>query len=126
LGEDEQMEKVMSKSQYDLTVEENRFWKDCISTLQSDVTPHLDVVPRNTQDQLNPLVDKSFVMASMYERRTNVPTQETYRQARYILEALGIPCIEVNGAYEAEAMASSMVLAGLADHVVSEDTVCIF
>lgn len=125
--EDERVEKVLSKSQYDLTVNENKFWKDCMSTLRSDVTPlypPLGAAPENAQDRLNSLVDKSFVMASMYERRTNVPTRETYRQARYILEALGIPCMEVNGAYEAEAIASSMVLAGLADYVVSEDTVC--
>ena len=125
--EDDQAEKVMSKSQYGLTVNESKFWKNCITTLTS-VAP-LETPLGETKgtkspgDQLESLVDRSSIMASMYERRTNLPTQETYSQARQILEALGIPCIEVVDAYEAEALASSMVLAGLADYVVSEDTV---
>ena len=119
----------MSKSQYGLTVNENKFWKDCMTTLAQTVDASLDGTVGESKftkspcDQLESLVDKSSMMVSMYERRTNVPTQETYRQARQILEALGIPCIEVADAYEAEAVASSMVLAGLADYVVSEDTV---
>lgn len=125
--EDDQVEKVMSKSQYGLTVNESKFWKDCITTLTGDSPLKTPLGERegieSPHHQLETLVDKSSVMADMYERRTNVPTQETYSQARQILKALGIPCIEVVDAYEAEALASSMVLAGLADYVVSEDTV---
>jgi flap endonuclease-1 len=36
---------------------------------------------------------------------------------------MGIPCIDAIGAIEGEALASSMVLGGLADYVASEDTV---
>ena len=125
-AEEERIEKVLSKSQYEITVKESKFWNDCITSLTSDA-PALLVEEngslRNLQGQLDTLLDKSYMMASMYERRADIPTQETYREAKYILEAMGIPCIEVNGAYEAEALASSMVLAGLADYVVSEDTV---
>lgn len=122
--EDDQVDKVMSKSQYGLTVNESKFWKDCITTLTSDSPPLGEREgTESPRLQLETMVDRSSVMVSMYERRTNVPTQETYSQARQILKALGIPCIEVVDAYEAEALASSMVLAGLADYVVSEDTV---
>jgi len=125
-AEDEREEKVLSKAQYEITVKESKFWTDCITSLTSDVPALLaeeNGLLKHSEGQLDTLLDKSYTMASMYERRTNIPTQETYREAKCILKAMGIPCIEVNGAYEAEALASSMVLAGLADYVVSEDTV---
>lgn len=124
--DDEREENVLSKAQYEITVKESNFWNDCITSLTSDAPALLveeNGLLRHSQGQLDSLLDKSYMMASMYERRTNIPTQETYREAKCILEAMGIPCIDVNGAYEAEALASSMVLAGLADYVVSEDTV---
>jgi flap endonuclease-1 len=123
--EDEQVEKVMSKSQCGLTVNESTFWKGCITKLTRDTSAlgESAEITESPRDQLESLVDKSSVMVSMYERRTNVPTRETYKQSRQILEALGIPCIEVTDGFEAEALASSMVLGGLADYVVSEDTV---
>lgn len=128
--EDEQVEKVMSKSQHGLSVNEHRFWKECITNLTADIPLKVDFdegeILKSPRDRLETLVDKSSMMVSMYERRTSVPTQETYRQARLILEALGIPCIVVADAHEAEALASSIVLAGHADYVMSEDTVFIY
>jgi hypothetical protein len=117
----------MSKSQYGLTVNESKFWKNCMATLTGDKPLEAPVGESERTDspgeQLESLVDRSSIMTTMYERRTNLPTKETYSQVRQILRALGIPCIKVVDAYEAEALASSMVLAGLADYVVSEDTV---
>jgi flap endonuclease-1 len=44
-------------------------------------------------------------------------------EAREILEAMGVPCFQVQGEHEGEGVASSLVLQGMADYVVSEDTV---
>jgi flap endonuclease-1 len=57
-------------------------------------------------------------------RRSNPPTEITYEESKSVLHAMGVPCIESTGPYEAEALASSLVLNGCADYVASEDTVC--
>ena len=36
---------------------------------------------------------------------------------------MGVPCVEADGPFEAEALAASLVLRGQADYVASEDTV---
>jgi len=46
----------------------------------------------------------------------------TYEESKDILRAMGVPCVESTGPYEAEALASSLVLNGCADYVASEDT----
>ncbi|KAJ1310004.1 hypothetical protein OPQ81_006760 [Rhizoctonia solani] len=68
------------------------------------------------------LEEQSSLMAASYERRANPPTALTYAEARLILEAMGVPCIQSSLPYEAEALACSLVLNGLADFVGSEDT----
>lgn len=114
---DAQAEIVMTKAQYQLMVEEGTFWdtlaagRDAPSTAVDDFT-------------LTRLSRTSDIMYASFERRTNPPTAQTYNECKEIMQAMGVPCIESSGAFEAEALASSMVLNGLADYVVSEDTVC--
>lgn len=69
------------------------------------------------------LEEQSGLMAESLVRRAKPPTTLTYAESRLILEAMGIPCIESSIPYEAEALASSLVLHGFADFVGSEDTV---
>ncbi|CAE6518599.1 unnamed protein product [Rhizoctonia solani] len=68
------------------------------------------------------LEEQSGLMAASFARRANPPTPLTYAESRLILEAMGIPCVQSSLPYEAEALACSLVLNGLADFVGSEDT----
>ena len=78
---------------------------------------------RAAEERLDALRIKSKVVTESYQRRMDPPTKNTYMESRKILEAMGVLCYEVEGAYEGEALASSLVLQGLADYVVSEDSV---
>lgn len=75
---------------------------------------------------LNDLAQKSMLMSQSYARTASPANSQTYRESKDILQALGLPCVETEGAYEAEALACSLVLNGLADYVASEDTVSSF
>ncbi|CCO28802.1 hypothetical protein BN14_02800 [Rhizoctonia solani AG-1 IB] len=68
------------------------------------------------------LEEQSSIMAASLARRANSPKALTYAESRLLLEAMGIPCIQSYLPYEGEALASSLVLHGLADFVGSEDT----
>ncbi|KNZ78328.1 putative flap endonuclease 1 like protein [Termitomyces sp. J132] len=109
---DTQAEIVMTKAQYQLTLEEGRFWDAFAAEPRGAKLP----------DVLKMLTETSECMSASFERRMNPPTSSTYLESKEILKAMGVPCLETSGAYEAEALASSMVLNGLADYVVSEDT----
>ena len=112
-----QTEYAMSRHQLQLTVEEGKIWDELV---EPGITPSnitIDV-------SLASLEEKSHLMSQSYEKRTNPPTAQTYEESKEIIEALGVPCMEVAGAFEAEALAASLVLNGHADYVVSEDTVC--
>ncbi len=104
----------MSKGQYQLVLDENRLWDRLRDGYQT-----VDTVT----EALQTVYDKSSCMSDSYARRTNPPTSKTYAECREIIEAMGVPCIETEGPYEAEALASSLVINGLADYVASEDTV---
>lgn len=69
------------------------------------------------------LEEQSGRMATSLLRSSRPPTALTYAESRLILEAMGVPCIQSYVPFEAEALASSLVLNGLADFVGSEDTV---
>ncbi|KAG6808507.1 hypothetical protein H0H93_016838, partial [Arthromyces matolae] len=109
---DTQAEIVMTKAQYRLTLEEGRFWDDFATETSGSKLP----------DTLEKLVRTSDLMSASFERRMNPPTAQTYTESKEILQAMGVPCLETLGAYEAEALASSLVLNGHADYVISEDT----
>ena len=119
--DDEHAEKVMSKFQHELTLNEGRFWSECGRSIASLTTGAS--FPEKAEIQLDLLLDRSQVMSESFERRSNAPTSTTYAESKEILRAMGISCVEAQGAIEAEALASAMVLGGLGDYVVSEDTV---
>ncbi|KIY47416.1 PIN domain-like protein [Fistulina hepatica ATCC 64428] len=105
---------AMSKAQYELTLEEGRFW-ELVASSSPKSSAEVETVLRD-------VVEKSATMAQSYDRRCNPPTTSTYQECREIVCAMGIPCIETDGPYEAEALASALVLSGYADYVASEDT----
>jgi len=107
---------AMSKRQNELTTEEGELWDHL-----SEARPS-ERITDGAGNQLATLAEKSNVIAQSYERRTHPPTTETYEESKEILRAMGVPCIESTGPFEAEALASSLVLHGHADYVASEDT----
>lgn len=108
---------AMSKRQHDLTSEEGDFWEHLSDAEASKLGA--DAV----ENELASLAERSNVISQSYERRTHPPTPETYEECKEILRAMGVPCIESTGPFEAEALASSLVIRGYADYVASEDTV---
>jgi hypothetical protein len=115
---DAQVQAAMSKTQYQLTLEEGKLWEkltDPDEAVDHDESPIVAI--------LTSLREKSSIMVQSYHRRNNPPTEITYEESKNILHAMGVPCIESTGPYEAEALASSLVLNGCADYVASEDTV---
>jgi len=106
---------AMSKLQLQLVAEEGQVWEHINELIKSD----------SSQDEVKSvqfLEQKSAYMSQSYERRNNPPTAETYAESKSILLAMGVPCIQSTGPYEAEAVASSIVMNGYGDYVVSEDT----
>ncbi|OSD01476.1 PIN domain-like protein [Trametes coccinea BRFM310] len=106
----------LSKSQHGLIMEEGKLWEQLANS------EDLQSVQIAVKSLASTLEAKSSVLSESYARRTNPPTSETYEQSRDVLRAMGIPCIEPSGPYEAEALAASLVLNGYADYVASEDT----
>ncbi|KAL0578936.1 hypothetical protein V5O48_003084 [Marasmius crinis-equi] len=113
--ESESVEHEMSRSQYQLTKDEGIFWT-------AFTFPALAEATADPNTLLSTLRNKSSVLSESYTRRANPPTTQNYAEAKEILRAMGVPCIDVEGAFEAEAVAASFVLNGLADYVASEDT----
>ncbi|KAF8631345.1 hypothetical protein AX15_002457 [Amanita polypyramis BW_CC] len=111
---DTQAEASMSKAQYELTLEEGQLWSK-IFVSRDQPEPAIDMI-------VSRLTQKSSIMSASYLRRMAAPTSKTYDESREILQAMGIPCIESTGAFEAEALASAIVRRGWADYVASEDT----
>lgn len=112
----------MSKQQYELTVQEGKVWAEICGGVEKSILEISAVADK----EVDSLLEKSQVMANSFQKRNNAPTAQTYQDSKTILSAMGILCIDATGAIEAEALASSMVLNGFADYVVSEDTVRIY
>jgi len=102
------VEYIMSKSQLQMTIEEGQIWDTLLDTPVTAVAI---------------LAERSSTVSESYARRSNPPTSQTYEESKEILRAMGVPCIESEGPFEAEALASSLVIHGVADYVASEDTV---
>lgn len=100
-------EYIMSRSQLQMTIEEGQVW---------------DTLADAPETVLATLAEKSSILSESYARRSNPPTTQTYEESKEILRAMGVPCIESEGPFEAEALASSLVIHGKADYVASEDT----
>ncbi|RPD61239.1 PIN domain-like protein [Lentinus tigrinus ALCF2SS1-6] len=107
---------ALSKSQHGLLREEATLWTELAESVRADK------VPESVTHLAQALETKSSVLSESYMRRTHPPTTETYEESKAILKAMGIPCVQPSGPYEAEALAASLVLHGHADYVASEDT----
>lgn len=118
-------EYAMSKHQLQFTIDEGKLWEELAESRQPISEDGLEVQNLSvaTEAKLDSLAEKSGLMSQSYERRNNPPTSKTYEESKEIIKAMGIPCLESSGPFEAEALASSLVLNGLADYVASEDTV---
>jgi flap endonuclease-1 len=112
-------EYTMTKSQIQLTADEAKLWEEIASPSPVPQPPD----SQSPEDTLSSLSYRATLMSQSYERRTNPPTTQTYDECKEVLKAMGIPCMDTGGTYEAEALASSIVLHGFADYVASEDTV---
>ncbi|KAJ7512640.1 PIN domain-like protein [Mycena galericulata] len=115
-AEEARVEYSMTKSQIQLMADEEKFWEDLVSP-DSDLSD-----PQSAKEALTTLSYRADVMSQSYQRRTNPPTTQTYDESKELLRTMGVPCIDTTGTYEAEALASSLVINGLADFVASEDT----
>lgn len=104
-----------SRHQYQLAIQEGEAW----AMLATGMEDLLEQAEGGFVD----LQERSQVLVDSYERRTNFPTDQTYEDAKILLTAMGIPCIQSEAPFEGEGLASAIVLAGHADFVVSEDTV---
>lgn len=111
---DARIEYAMSKQQLQMTFDEGYIWN-----LLSGPS---DVPPPETESALMTLAQRSNVISQSYQRRSNSPTTQTYDECKELLRAMGVPCIESSGPFEAEALACALVTHGHADYVVSEDT----
>jgi len=139
--EQEQAEYAMSRQQLQLTVDEGKVWDDLVADKPKS-RPRTSVFPPEPKKEMKPmakpsplridiaqatlisLAEKSSLISESYERRNNPPTAQTFEESKEIIRALGVPCLDSAGAYEAEALAASLVINGHADYVASEDTVC--
>lgn len=112
---DARIEYAMSKQQLQMTLDEGRIWS-CFSV------PPSDVPPLETESALMTLAEHSTAISQSYHRRSNAPTTQTYDECKELSRAMGVPCIDASGPFEAEALACALVMDGHADYVVSEDT----
>ncbi|KAH7905551.1 PIN domain-like protein [Hygrophoropsis aurantiaca] len=112
------VEYAMSKSQLQMTYDEGHIWNKLVAP--PEVPVYEDSIP--AQESLVSLTERSSIISDSYQRRTNPPTPETYEACKEIIRAMGVPCIESSGPFEAEALAASLVINGYADYVASEDT----
>lgn len=112
---DARLEYAMSKQQFQMTLEEGHIWN-----LLSGPSP--DPLPLEIESALMTLAERSTLVSRSYQRRSNPPTAQTYEECKELLRAMGVPCIESAGPFEAEALACALVAHGHADYVVSEDT----
>ncbi|KAL1704846.1 PIN domain-like protein [Schizophyllum commune] len=119
---DAQSDMIMTKEQRQLTLDEGGFWQE-LQTSRFYSTPFTTGSPKaKSTYAIDILMQKSALMHASFDRRAHPPTEATYLESKEVLAALGVPCVDATGAFEAEALASAMVLGGLADYVVSEDT----
>lgn len=118
----DELEPLMTKRQSELAVQEGNIWKEIVNSLHSPASN----IELNVERDLSGLVLQSHDMVESFDRRRHAPHAQIYKESQEMLQAMGIPCIQMAGGVEAEAFASSMVLAGHADYVASEDTVRFF
>ncbi|KAJ7664312.1 PIN domain-like protein [Mycena rosella] len=114
--QDARVEYSMTKSQIQLTADEAKLWEELASPAPYSPDSYSPV------QTLSALSQRADLISQSYQRRTHPPTTQTYDETKELLRAMGVPCMDTIGTYEAEALASALVLNGFADYVASEDT----
>lgn len=104
----------LSQSQRDIALAESKLW----AALPNESDDLEDIISTASL-----LATRSELVSRSYRRSSELPNAQTYLESKEIIEAMGTRWIEALDSYEAEAVASSIVLNGLADYVASEDTV---
>ena len=107
-----------SRHQYHLALQEGEAWAKLVE--------HRPNAIQNAEHVFIDLRERSQILTDTYQRRNEFPTRQTYEDAKSLLVAMGVPCVESDAPYEGEGLASAIVLAGHADFVISEDTVGIY
>ena len=91
--------------------------------LESTALPTPAQFVEQAEETFHNVEQRSGAIAASYKRRINGPTDQTYREAQSLLQAMGVPVVITEGGEEAEAVASALVLEGSGDYVATEDTV---
>ncbi|KAG8977278.1 hypothetical protein FRB90_008852, partial [Tulasnella sp. 427] len=112
---------TFSKVQAKLITDESQVWtfilNEAPKTSQGQKQHTDEVIQR-----LRKLVLESQNLLESYSKRQSPPSSVTYDESRTILNALCVPVVEAPYPYEAEGVAASLCINGLADFVASEDT----
>lgn len=112
---------TISKLQAQLAAEEGRIWASILRSISSTTSEQKDDFNKTIQDLRKLLLDSQNLLES-YSKRHNPPSSLTYDESRIILNAMRVPVVEAPYPYEAEGVAASLCINGLADFVASEDT----
>ncbi len=80
-----EIEKTVTKKQYELTLQEGELWQDLSSSIE---LPHFQV-SASANESVSELLDKSHAMATSFQKRNNPPTAKTYADSKIILKAMG-------------------------------------
>lgn len=99
-----------SKNQHQLSAEESVQWQKLLMNVDEACLGFQQLLVRSEE------------LYESYQRRTDLPTDQTFAESRELLVAMGIPCVQSEAPYEGEGLASAIALAGHADYVASEDT----
>lgn len=111
-----------SRLQAQLVAEEGRIWSSILQPTPT-TAPEQDDRADETIQNLRKLLIASQNLLESYSRRQSPPTSLTYDESRIVLNAMRVPVVEAPYPYEAEGVAASLCINGLADFVASEDTV---
>ncbi|KAG8999062.1 hypothetical protein FRB93_013332 [Tulasnella sp. JGI-2019a] len=121
---------TMSKTQTTLTVEEGRIWASLLLAPPSDEeSGSPSEAPQIKDHRFNEVTQRLYELSAIsdklnqsYAKRIRAPTGTTYAESRTILKAMGAVVIDAPYPYEAEGVAASLCVHGIADAVGSEDT----
>ncbi|KAG8956960.1 hypothetical protein FRC00_004665, partial [Tulasnella sp. 408] len=112
---------TISKLQAQLAAEEGKIWSSILHSILSTTSEQRDQLTNTIQDLRKLLIDSENLLES-YTKRHSPPSSLTYDESRIILNAMRVPVVEAPYPYEAEGVAASLCINGLADFVASEDT----
>lgn len=107
--------------QTELNKQEDTILDDATRALTTEGTTGLAEI-EDLSRQREELVAKAKVISLSYDRSLEKPRESDMKEAKEMLEAMGVPVLEVDAPWEAEGLCAAMVIGGLADFVGTEDT----